>query len=158
MIDKNKIKEMANHILHPQKSKDTDRNIMHVEREWFFGVVIGVVVVVVGAIWSWSSYQDYRSVDTLESVGAGDAFIYREELVKEVLKDFEQREERYETLLKEALDNRSEISVATSSSEIEFAGVGEEGEAGDLEIGNTNPTINNNQSQNEEDEEVLNFD
>ncbi|MEZ4103815.1 MAG: hypothetical protein R3B60_00845 [Candidatus Paceibacterota bacterium] len=105
MINKEEIKKMADGILHPRKRKFVDNHIMHVEREWFLGVTIGLLLFILGGVWSFNSYQEYRMIDTKDSEIAIDSVIYKKELVDSVVDYFGKREEVYDNYLKKASVN-----------------------------------------------------
>lgn len=118
MIDKNLIKKMVDHTLRPEKKQFIDNNIMHPEREWLIGILVGVVIFVSGLVWGLHTYNFYRNIEivTYES----EAVVYRASLVEETLRDFAKREEIYNELLTknktvEAVVFEEDVIQATSS-------------------------------------------
>lgn len=115
MIDKKVIKKMVDHILHPQKRQFLDNQIMHVEREWFFGVLFSALVLAGGAILSVQLYEQYNDVTVSETDLDQTAIVYKDNLVKKVLQDFSKREAVYEDL-KAKVNTPGLSPVATTTS------------------------------------------
>lgn len=117
MIEKKLIKKMVEHIFHPHKKEFVDNNLMHPEREWSIGLLIGMVLVLMGGWWSVYSYMQYNevSIENVDSV-APDSFVYRASVVEEVLKNFSERKKNYDSLLPKSEDlNQSLVATTTQS-------------------------------------------
>lgn len=98
MIENNLVKKIIKSIKKGKKSPLSDRNIMHPEREWFFSVLLGLFLLVVGGYWSFSVYLQFGAVDleavTVESAGE----VYRANLVEAALFEINRRAETYDNL------------------------------------------------------------
>lgn len=115
MIDKNIVKNIANHIFHPHKKEFIDNNLMHPEREWSIGLMFGMVLVLAGGLWSVNSYLLYNEV-SIENADSStpDLFVYRASVVGEVLNNFSERKKIYDSLLPKSED-LNQVLVATTT-------------------------------------------
>ncbi len=100
MIENKLVQKMVKHVLNPEKKKFIDKNIMHPEREWFLGLLVGILICTLGAWWSMTSYMTYSHV-SIQDKESESPVVYRANMVKEVTVDFSERETVYNNLLGE---------------------------------------------------------
>ncbi len=86
-----------------------DRSIMHPEREWFFGILGGVVFLIAGVMWSVSIYSQFSNVSTDTTTEITDGSTYNEGLVESALSDLSERERSYQELEASLLNNPAPV-------------------------------------------------
>jgi len=121
MIDKNLIRKMVDSINHQKIQKIIDNNIMHVEREWFFGVLFGFILLGFGVWWSANSYMSYSNILVSENNDPQTPVVYRKNMIDQVLNDFKKREVLSEGLQEEMMmvSRLAPINVINLDSEID---------------------------------------
>jgi len=144
MIEKKLVKKIVDNILH-KEDRGFDRSIMHPKREWFIGLFVGLIMLIIGGWWNVSTYMQYREVSVGSDEVMAGVVVYRESLVKAALSDFSERTEKYESLKRE-LSEVSEVEVI----EEEFAGEGEGGTT-DTEISTSTDEVAGEVMGDEED-------
>ncbi len=115
MIEKKLIKNIVDHIFHPHKKDFIDNNMMHPEREWFTGLLIGIILLGVGGWWSVHSYLQYSSVslENIETI-TPESFVYRGSMIEVALNNFSERKKVYDSLLPKS-EELNQIFVATTT-------------------------------------------
>ena len=99
MTNKKLVKKIVGHTLHPERKKFMDNHIMHPDREWSIGLLIGLLICVSGVVWGLYTFGFYKTIE-VESVDVeASVVVYRASLVDEALKDFTEREKIYSNLL-----------------------------------------------------------
>ncbi len=121
------IKKKLSGLLREQVSSPFDRSIMHPNREWFIGVFSALLLLSVGVYWSVTTYQQFSNI----SVSAGgetpkEDLVYKEDLVKVALEDFEARRNVYLELKKNLLQKSASTPVTPSPIEEELPVIAEE--------------------------------
>lgn len=114
MINKKLAKKIAEHALSPERKQFIDNHIMHPEREWSIGLLIGISICVFGAVWALYTFDFYKNIKVENSVTDASTVVYRASVVGEVLKDFESRNNAYNHLLTE-LKKQTPISVSSTT-------------------------------------------
>lgn len=122
------IKKMAGLVKNPEKNIAADNSLMKIERDWFLGLFVGILITGLGIFWSARSYNLYRDVLVTEST-TSTGVTYSENLVETALRDFSLRENRFQEIIKEQsrvnvvpviFDAEQEVENSTSSeSEVE---------------------------------------
>ncbi len=110
------IKKMTRRILHGRREAFFDRSIMHPQREWFIGILVGFLILGSGVFWSVNNLIKFK-FDSVTANNDGveeEKVIYREGLVEAALTDSATRKEAYEKL-KAVLLNRYGQAVVTPS-------------------------------------------
>lgn len=90
--------------------------IMHPQREWVIGVVVGAVILLTLTSWSAATYIAYRSpaLDVPED-GSFEPTAYRGEQVNQALEELSARTARHEALLAEAAPAEAPTQSATTT-------------------------------------------
>ena len=109
MINKKLVKKIVDHTLHPEKKQFIDNQIMHPDREWSIGLLIGFFVCVSGVIWSLYIFDFYKTIEVENVEVDASPVVYRASVVDEALKDFADRENIYNGLL-----TKSQLKVPSS--------------------------------------------
>jgi hypothetical protein len=115
MIDKTSVLKMTKDVFRKGQGF-SDRRIMHPHREWVTGLLLFIVVVVAGAVFSAQVYLRYSDVNAFKSVAPAEVITYNEAAVANALQEYRNR-----TRLHEALTSRAVIfdvvpnETATSS-------------------------------------------
>lgn len=133
MIEKNPIKKMARAILHGKKHMSFDRNIMHPEREWFLGLLVGFIILGAGIFWSIDNRDNFKDISITTTGEAEDNVVYKASLVEAALNDFKVRKENYENLKKDLLSKGEKVEKSIIPVE-EIESQDMNGEAGEAEI------------------------
>jgi hypothetical protein len=121
MKNENLVKKILKGISRNSKTSFVERQIMHPDREWFFGILCGLIVLAVGVIWSVRSFSAFSniSVNNIEESKGDD--LYKEAIVAEAIKQLKVREAKYEEVKKHLYNvreiKRVETSTATSTEE-----------------------------------------
>lgn len=140
MISKRDITKIAKQILKRQKGL-RDHQIIHPVREWFTGLAFGLLVVVVGGIWSFVTYNEISDRD-VDSSGAGEITqnVYRGEMVDTALDLFRDRKNAFAELsgtasvyLPTAEEEATESELEESEQEIDIESVEVMEETSDVE-------------------------
>jgi hypothetical protein len=111
MINNFSNKKIFASFLKKKKNPIGDRNIMHPEREWFFGIVGGLVVLIVGLFWSLSIYTHYNDISVTTSTSVNEVEVYKTELVNSALIDLFERQRIYNSIKAELIDSKSTVVV-----------------------------------------------
>lgn len=111
MIDNKLVQKMVKHTLNPERKKFVDNNIMHPEREWVLGILVGLLVCFLGGWWSVVSYGVYSNVSVQDKEDLVPV-VYRAGMVDEVTKDFIERENVHNKILDKL---KGQVPVATVS-------------------------------------------
>jgi hypothetical protein len=98
MIESKDIKNMVAHILRRDKGI-ADTHIMHPAREWFIGLGISTIVVLLGSWFCFYLYQYYSTEMSKEVLIIESAVPYNAANVKSALEVFEARQKRYNEIL-----------------------------------------------------------
>lgn len=98
MIENNLVKKLVKAIKSGKKSPLSDRSIMHPEREWFSSVMLGMILLVVGAYWSFSVYLQFSAVNLEAITTDGENVVYRDSLVEAALFEINRRAQTYDSL------------------------------------------------------------
>ena len=78
-----------------------DKSITHPFREWYLGLFISVIMLVASSIWGLQLYQTYKESDAdTDTEKVIEKTIYRDNMVKEALEIYNQREAVLEELAK----------------------------------------------------------
>ena len=119
MIENKLIQKMVKQSLGSKKKRIVDRDIMHPERDWFFGVMVGLVICSLGAWWSVYSYLGYSNNVNVESlVEDTNVVVYRAGVVNEVLKDFSEKEATYNKIIESLKSPVEDNKESTSKSSV----------------------------------------
>lgn len=123
MINKNLIKKIADHILHPEKKQFIDNHIMHPEREWSIGLLIGIGIFVAGVVWGIYAFDFYKNIEVENVETEASTVVYRASVIDEALREFVERERIYNDLLAKSrpvfsLEENS-VQATTSTSTVE---------------------------------------
>ena len=106
MLSKKDIKKLIRSVLRQQRGL-RDHQIIHPTRDWMVGFIGGLILLIVGAAWSFTTYKEVGERD-VESVDVGEVkqTVYREDMVNAALEQFRERKEQYEALI-----NQPEVIV-----------------------------------------------
>ena len=117
MISKRDIAKIAKRVLKRQ-SGVRDHQIIHPRREWAVGLLGGLILLIVGATWSFFTYRDVsgREVENTDTVEV-EQTIYRDELVNAALEKLRERQASYQALLDERNSYRPPIEVVEEQPE-----------------------------------------
>jgi len=96
-----------------------DRSIMHPAREWFIGIFIGIIFTAVGVYWSVTTYSQFINTKIADTGAAKEELVYKGDLVKAAIQDFEARKKVYEELKKNLLGSKVETPLSVLSPETE---------------------------------------
>ena len=115
MIEKKLIKNIVDHIFHPYKKDFIDNNMMHPEREWFTGLIIGIIILGAGGWWSVYSYLKYSNVslENIETI-TPESFVYRGSVIEAALNNFSERKKVYDSLLPKS-EELNQVFMATTT-------------------------------------------
>jgi cell division septal protein FtsQ len=107
MIENKFVKKIISGVIKNRNTNDLDRSIMHPAREWFAGLFVGFVCLLVVAVWSGYSYQQFRSLSVEGSDSTIEVVVYKQSLVEAALTDFEIRKNTYNELKSGLLENKN---------------------------------------------------
>lgn len=99
MTSKKEIKKLIKHVLRHQRGL-RDHQIIHPRRDWMVGFIAGLLLLVIGAVWSFITYREIAERD-VENVDIEEVqqTVYREDMVNSALEQFRDRKESYQVLL-----------------------------------------------------------
>ncbi len=100
MIDKKNIKKMLSSVLRRSRGL-SDHNLMHPTREWFSGLGVATVLLIIGTSACIFLYWEYNTIEpeTAAEIDAP-ATIYQEKLVADALAELTARAARHEAAKK----------------------------------------------------------
>lgn len=147
------IKKMAKEVKTPkEKVVFFDNRLTRMERDWFFVVILGVLIMVAGISFSAYFYDKYRDSETLIQEGELER-AYNERLVESAIQKLNLRTERYKNIIQANAPLSKNNQVAIFEKE-----ESEDSEEGDdifeveiVEEGKTD-MFENDESESEEDE------
>jgi len=117
MMNKNEIKEMLGKVFQSKNRSLANHQIMHPAREWFLGLLAGLIMAGLGGFWSVNSYLQYSEVSlNSNDIGETDVVVYRESVVKAAQSDFSERAVKYEKLKSELLSFNKTVVIPISTS------------------------------------------
>jgi hypothetical protein len=85
--------------VHPRQTEFVDNNIMHPERDWSLGVILGLGVCFFGIWLSFDLYNQYKDISIEDLNGIQGSVVYRSSLVEEVLVNFSERNKVYDDII-----------------------------------------------------------
>lgn len=107
MIENKFVKKIISGVIKNRNTSALDRSIMHPAREWFTGLFLGFVCLLVVAVWSGYSYQQFRNISVEGSDAVAEEVVYKQSLVEAALTDFEIRKKAYNELKSGLLQNKA---------------------------------------------------
>lgn len=90
------LKDMIKSVVRGSKSYG-EHNMMSPVREWYLGVGVCLVLVLVGGFFAVSTFIAYQNVSFYEAVATSTPQIYNEKTVKDALRALSERKERMAT-------------------------------------------------------------
>lgn len=102
MIDKASVLKMTKDVFRKGQGF-SDRRIMHPHREWVTGLLLFIVVVITGAIFSAQVYLRYSDVNAFKSVAPTEVITYNEIAVENALQEYRNRARLHEALTSRAV-------------------------------------------------------
>ena len=91
MIEKNEFKKIIRNALHIKGGSLKNHQIMHPAREWFVGLLAGLIMLGLGAFWSVDTYFQYKEFSHDKDNGSVSEPVYKESAVKAAQADFIER-------------------------------------------------------------------
>tara|TARA_B100002051_G_C16745015_1_gene646987 strand:- start:6935 stop:7429 length:495 start_codon:yes stop_codon:yes gene_type:complete len=99
MINKPDFSKIARQIFKRNGGMQNPK-LIHPSREWFIGLFVCVLIVILVAAWSAFTYTSYRNISVSQnSNGAGENIVYRESMVESALEQFAERAVEHESLI-----------------------------------------------------------
>lgn len=75
-----------------------DKRFTDPRRDWFIGLLLFIVLVGIGAVWSAQTFVQYRNVDTKGGTSEESLVQYNAKLIQEVVSVYEDRQSTYDAL------------------------------------------------------------
>ena len=122
MVNKQSFTNAAKRILHPHAGLHSPR-IVHPAREWFIGLLLALTIFTVAALWSVTSYTQYKNISVEGTADDNtEVVVYREGLVNAALETFTERQAEHEQLLSTfkttATSTEEDISETEDSNDV----------------------------------------
>ncbi len=113
MIETKDITKMVAHIIRRDKGI-ADPQIMHPTREWFIGLAVAVLIVILGSWFCWYIYSEYsRTINTSLSV-TEPVLPYQAATIADAIKIYETKQLKFSEILgKSGKEESIEVSTTT---------------------------------------------
>ena len=117
MIDKKNLIKMAKAIVRHDNGYP-DKRLMHPQREWFIGLVLFVVVVLIGSFFAGNIFITYQNIDTSKGDSGKSIPVYRQTIITDALDRYKTHTKEYEQLRAVVATVHDTNGAASSTEEI----------------------------------------
>lgn len=132
--------KLANHNIHALAKKLFHHNqgvqrpkLMHPERDWLIGVLVGLMIIVAMISWSAYTYIEKRSAIGLDDTGVEPQVpVYKSDTVEDALEIFTQRGELFKQLNQSTIPAVESLDVVVATTTSSTTDEVEEGQIGDV--------------------------
>lgn len=121
---KHSAKNIVGKILQNKTAVFVDKNIMHPERDWFLGLLTGILVIVLGVSFSVNRYLKYSQVNITDGESGFIPVSFKQNLAAEVLATYQTKQKVYEETI-EKITSQQQLILTPSVSASGVVGVQE---------------------------------
>lgn len=112
---KHSAKNIMSKILQNKTAVFVDKNIMHPERDWFLGLLTGILVIVLGVSFSVNRYIKYSQVNITDGENSFIPVSFKQNLAAEVLANYQTKQAVYEETVKKITSQQQLILTPSGS-------------------------------------------
>lgn len=110
MTHKEKLSQLAKKIFQSNRGVRNPQ-LMHPNREWMIGLVLGVSLFAASAMWSLFMYREHRNISAENTAIGEEIILYRESMVDAALDHFKKQSGLHEQYLSATKDDNRDTEV-----------------------------------------------